>query len=236
MIRKNLEKVLSLKNIFFVFFLGVFMFGAFNLSVSAEFSDYDYDIHVENYDLPEENYALPDDTEAVPADSKPQTASDILFLIDEYQAKYFDIVKRNNVLLNLEESAEADLDREELKELFEEVESKITNKHYLNRYKRIQKRYSNCKDTTTPGINDFAERNLEAVDDLLNDVYNRVKIKLSFDDSMKLAASKNKWQKEVTDYEKVYESMDFGTIGTSVLYSYQINMKEFRALLMMLYL
>ena len=162
--------------------------------------------------------------------------SDKLSLIDKYQEQYFVIIKRNNVLLNSEDDKNLNNDRRELKKLYKNVKKQISNKIYLERYKEIEKKYSKCNEITTTGINDFAENNYKEVDALLNNVYKEVKINLSPEDFKKLDASQQQWLKETENYEKAYNAMDFGTIGTAIYYDYQTNIKSFRTLLLMLYL
>lgn len=162
-----------------------------------------------------------------------------LNMIDKYQEKYFTIVKRNNMFVNtvdFEDIDKIDNDRKELKKLFTEVKKQIKNKKYLKEYKAIEKRYSKCNEETTIGMNEFAKKNYDEIDSLLNEVYKEVKSKISPEDFKELTASEKKWLEEVKGYKKVYDSMGFGTIGTIIYYDYEINMREFRTLLLMLYL
>ena len=139
-------------------------------------------------------------------------------------------------MLNFEDEKKLNKDRNELKKLFKKVQKQISNKEYLKEYKDIQKRYAKCEEITTVGINSFAENNYNEVDALLNKVYKEVKSKISSDDFKQLSASEKKWLKEIQDYEKDYTSQDTGTIGVVINYDCQTNMKEFRTLLLMLYL
>lgn len=171
--------------------------------------------------------------------SKVQTNKSVknrVALINEYQKKYFEIIKRNNVLLGCDDEELASKDMKELEDLFAEVEGQITNKTYLNKYKKIQKKYAECDGDTTIDINAFAEKNYNEIDKLLNTVYKKAKSKAVSGDLSKLYSSQSKWSKEVKNYKKVYNSKKFGTIGTSTYYSYMTNMEEFRTLLLMLYL
>ena len=161
---------------------------------------------------------------------------DKINLINKYQDKYFEIVKRHDALLNQEDIVELNNDRKELEALFTEVENQITNEHYLKKYKNIQKRFATCDSEITPDINAFAEKNCIAIEKLLNTVYKKAQTKLDPEDLKQLVTSENNWEKEVEDYRKVYNSMGFGTIGASIYYDYMINMKEFRTLLLMLFL
>ena len=162
--------------------------------------------------------------------------SNKLSLIDKYQTQYFTIIKRNNILLNFENNKALNNDRKELQKLYKEVEKQISNKEYLAEYKRIEAKYSNCEETTTVGMNEFAEKNNKEVDDFLNTVYKKIQSKIPAEDFENLVLSEQKWLKEVDAYKQVYDSMGFGTIGTVVYYGYQTDMKSFRTLLLMLYL
>ena len=169
---------------------------------------------------------------------KSATDTEKLLLIGNYQEKYFEIINRNDVLLFFEDLPELNNDRKELKKLFTEVKKKGKNKNYLKEYKQIEKKYSQCDcyDGTTECINEFAENHNKEVDALLNTVYKEVQVKISPEDFKKLAESENKWLKEVEAYEKTYNAKEFGTLGTSTYYDYQTDMKNFRTLLLMLFL
>ena len=172
--------------------------------------------------------------------SKSLAASEKLTIIDEYQSQYFTIVKRNNLFWDTSDFDAIKKDKEELDKLFKKVEKRITNKCYLKKYNEIEKRYSKCEDTTTPGIIEFESKNYEEIDTLLNEVYSKVKTKLSPEDFKKLAESETKWLKEVENYDTRYNEFlnitGAGTIRAIIYYEYQINMRNFRTLLLMLYL
>ena len=157
-------------------------------------------------------------------------------LVDMYQKKYFEIIKRHNILLQCDDIQASEKDRQELEDLFTEVEEQITNKKYLKKYRKIQEKYAETDSDTTIDINEFAENNYNAVDDLLNSVYKKSKSKMSGRYLKKFVSSQKKWEQEVSDYKQVFDAMGFGTIGSSTYYSYMVNMEEFRALLLMLYL
>ena len=165
-----------------------------------------------------------------------KTSADVLSEIDKYQAKYFEIVKRNDLFLQVEETPAIKNDRKELKKLFKEVKKHVKSKDTLRKYKEIEKRYAKCEEETTVGMNEFANNNYKEVDALLNEVYREVKTKISPADFKKLTASEQKWLKEVNAYKKVFDSKGFGTIGTIIYYDYEISMRQFRTLLLMLYL
>ena len=165
-----------------------------------------------------------------------KTSDDVLSEIDKYQAKYFEIIKRNDLFLQDEETLAIKNDRKELKKLFKEVKKQVKSKGNLKKYNEIEKRYAKCEEETTVGMNEFANNNYKEVDALLNEVYKEVKTKISPADFKKLTASEQRWLKEVNSYKKVFDSKGFGTIGTIIYYDYEINMRNFRTLLLMLYL
>lgn len=163
-------------------------------------------------------------------------SSQILSVIDCYQKDYFSVIKRNDMFLQTEDNKTLNKDRKDLNKLYKKVKKQIKNKDYLKKYNDIQKRYAKCDDETDTGMKEFAFRNYMEADKLLNEVYKEVKSKISQEDFTNLTKSEKDWLKNVKDYENVYSSMDYGTIGTLIYYEYKINMTEFRTLLLMLYL
>ena len=162
--------------------------------------------------------------------------SKILSDIDYYQENYFTIIKRNDMLLQMEDDKALNKDRKDLDKLYKKVKKQVTNKYYLKKYKDIKKRYAKCDEITDTGMTDFANNNYNEINDLLNEIYKEVQSKMSAEDFENLAKSEAKWKKEVEDYENVFSSMGYGTIGKLIYYDYKINMTEFRTLLLMLYL
>ena len=160
----------------------------------------------------------------------------IMQQIDELQARYFSIIKRNDVLLQIQDSDEYQQDRKDLNNLFKEVEQKIDkNNYYLQKYYEIKEHYAVNTGNTQSDMNTFASNEYEAVDGLLNETYQAVKAKIPPEDFKQLITSELKWLKEVEDYYKVYEQQGFGTIGSLVHSEYECNMRNFRTLLLMLY-
>lgn len=180
------------------------------------------------------NISSPKQTETLKKDQK--STAETLSLIDKYQKKYFVIIKRNDLFLNTENNNAVNKDQKELKKLYKEVKGQIKNKDYLKKYKEIEKRYSKCEEITTTGIVEHANKHYKEVNDLLNEVYKEVKSKISSEDFKKLADSEKKWLKETENYDKVLDSMEFGTLRSIIYYDYQIDMRNFRTLLLMLYL
>ena len=166
-----------------------------------------------------------------------KTPAQTLQQIDELQARYFNIIKRNNVLLQIQDSDEYQHDMKDLNNLFKEVEQKIDkNNYYLQKYYNIKEQYAVNTGNTQSDMNTFASNEYEAVDGLLNETYQAVKAKIPPEDFKQLITSELKWLKEVEDYYKVYEQQGFGTIGSLVHSEYECNMRNFRTLLLMLYL
>ena len=164
-------------------------------------------------------------------------ASATLESIDMYQKRYFDIVKRNNLFFDLEGSDNSARDVAELKKLFEEVKAKIDKNcpQYIV-YEEISTKYRNNTGRNTLEMNDFAKEKYDAFDKLLNDTYKAVKDRISENDFILLKESQRNWLHEVEDYNKIYLAQGFGTIGTLIKFDYEINMRAFRTLLLMLYL
>ena len=165
-----------------------------------------------------------------------KTPADVLKAIDKYQEQYFEIVKRNNVLISYESEKALNKDRKELKKLYKTVKKQIANKSFIEKYNSIEKQYSKCDASTTPEMNEFAYNYYNEVDVLLNEVYKEVQSKISSKDFEKLVLSEINWLKDVESYKEVFDSMEFGTIGTVLYYDYQTNMRQFRTLLLLLYL
>lgn len=166
-----------------------------------------------------------------------KTPSNILDEINNYQERYFTIIKRHDALLKLENDEESMKDLKELKELFQEVKSKIDkNCEYLKEYEKIKEKYKNNNGENTYEMNEFAMRKYKAFDKLLNDTYKEVKSQLSEEDFEQLKKSQIAWLKDVEAYDATFESQGFGTIRTLIKLDYEINMRGFRTLLLMLYL
>ena len=163
-------------------------------------------------------------------------AQKILSDIDKYQEQYFTIVKRNDVLLKYDSDKDLNKDRKELDKLYKKVQKRAKNKAYLKKYKDIEKRYAECNEMTTVGINEFSGNYYKEVDALLNEVYKEVQSTIPPEDFKKLALSEQKWINTVDNYKKTFDSMEFGSIGTVIYFDYQTNMAQFRTLLLMLYL
>ena len=160
-----------------------------------------------------------------------------LEIITDYQTKYFNIIKRNNVLLSVGEENELKKDSDELKNLYKEVESKINKDlEIYKKYKEIEEKYKENTGETTIEINSFAMEYYREVDKLLNEAYKEVKSVISNEEFNNLKLNQRAWLKEVEDYNSIFEKQDFGTIGSLVKLNYEIDMRSFRTLLLMMYL
>lgn len=172
----------------------------------------------------------------------PVQLTEKLRFIKAYQAKYFQIIKRRDILVQLAYDGPEEFvkglksDHKELEALFEEVKGKITNKNYLNKYIENEKRFSKNPGMTTRDMEDFAYSEYKAVDDLLNEVYKAIKAKIPRADFEQLKISERKWIKEVANYRKVFDAQGFGSISGLMYAGYQVHMRQFRTLLLMLYL
>lgn len=163
--------------------------------------------------------------------------SSLLNMIDTYQHKYFDIVTRNDVLLLNERNDDIKNDEKQLAELFDEVKSKINPENpFLLKYNDISEKYSGNNGENTYEMNQFAQDKYNAIDGLLNDVYQAVMSTLTDEEASALRDSESKWLKQMEDYNNYFEQKDYGTIAYLVKSGYECNMRSFRTLLLMLYL
>lgn len=165
-----------------------------------------------------------------------QTPSKVLAKIDLLQAQYFSIIKRNDAFLKIYDCDACAEDMEDLNKLFSEVRNNIDkDNYYLKKYDEIENSYSSSDLETTAEINNFMMEYYEAVDKLLNETYQAVRTKIPREDFKNLIASELKWLKDVEQYHKVFEQQEYGSIRTWVNLRYEINMRQFRPLLLMLY-
>jgi len=175
--------------------------------------------------------------EIAPLEAQKESNAEILDMINGFQKQYFEIVKRHDFFFAIETNEEVEKDSKELAQLFKEVKNKINpDNEFFVKYNEINKKFDQNTGETTVEMNEFAHNHYEAVDGLLNDVYQAVKAKLSQEDYKNLKISQKKWLKEVYDYNDVFEAQGYGTIGTIIKFDYEINMRSFRTLLLMLYL
>lgn len=180
----------------------------------------------------------PEKTETVSA--KP--SSEILAKIDRYQAKYFEIITRNNMFvdLGLDENIHAK-DSYELNTLFKNVENEIGNSEYVKKYYKTLEQYKTDYGETTYDMVQTESQNYVIIDKFLNEVYQAVRIKLPTEEYKKLQASEIKWIKDGDKYcDKIMTpengALKYGSFSRVGIIDAQINMRQFRALLLMLYL
>ena len=165
------------------------------------------------------------------------TPASTLAKIDKYQEQYFKIIKRNNMFLQLTDYDNYNKDQKELSDLYKMVENQIDpDCVFFKKHKLIELIYAENTGGNTVEMNEFASEHYNAVDKLLNDTYKSVKTNIPQEDFNNLIVSEKKWLKEVEDYRKIYEQQDYGSIGNLVFSNYQVNMRKFRTLLLMLYL
>lgn len=161
----------------------------------------------------------------------------LLTQIDNYQSRYFEIIKRNNFLIEFD--VDTKKDKKDLEKLYLEVEKRIdANNEYLKKYYQNENDFKNSpiELETTAQMNKYAYEGYKKVDELLNEVYQEVRKKISSEEFEELKISQRNWLQEVEDYGEVFDAQGFGTIGTVIYYDYQMDMRKFRTLLLMLYL
>lgn len=182
------------------------------------------------------NSAMQAEETALP-NKEPYTAAETLAMIDKYQARYFTIVKRNDMFLQGVDCRGCAKDTKDLSNLYTEVISKIdTNDGYFKKYKEIENEFAENTGETTYDMNIFANSHYEAIDKLLNEVYQAVKAKIPTEDFKNLTSSELIWIKEVEAYKKVFDTQGYGTLGTLKYLGYKTDMHRFRTLLLILYL
>ena len=166
-----------------------------------------------------------------------QNNDDTLNKINDFQKRYFEIIKRNDAFLNMQGNSDTKKDLQELKSLFDEIKNNIDKDiNFYKQYENIVTNYRQNTGNTTLEMNQFASSKYKAIDKLLNNIYQELKIELSKEEFEKLKLSQRQWLKDVQDYNKVFEAKKFGTIATLVKLDYETNMCSFRSLLLMLYL
>ena len=170
-------------------------------------------------------------------DKMSDSPSDVLSIINQYQTKYWEIVKRHDTLLMTWADDDKERDREELNLLFKEVQGKIDKDNtFFKKYIEIEEQFKENNGNNTIEVNEFASKHYDAVDKLLNDVYKAVRNDLSEKDFEQLKSTQIAWLNEVQGYKEVFDAQGFGTIRTVIAFNYEINMRNFRTLLLMLYL
>ena len=174
---------------------------------------------------------------------KEKTPDDILEEIKIYQSKYWEIIKRNDLLLRVTDGNDIDLnhDSDEFNRLYKEVKSKIDkNNIYFKKYQEILKQYGNNSGETDEEMINFETENYNAIDKLLNEVYKAVKLKLSAEDFEKLKIDEKNWIKDVNAYHKYAgledTKFEYGNFVRVLIWSCEVDMRSFRTLLLMLYL
>ncbi len=130
----------------------------------------------------------------------------------------------------------SDRDDYDLANLFRIVKQRIGENCYLDKYEKIERTYAENPGETTYDMTQFNDLHHESVDNLLDQVYKIVKNRISADKFQNVKISQQNWLKEIAAYDKVFEAQGFGTIRGWVYSGYQINMRKFRTLLLMLYL
>lgn len=158
--------------------------------------------------------------------------------VERYQAKYWEIIKRHDILLQVAEFDDYYYnDLAELNALFVVMEDKINyNNKYLTQLREVDEKYKNNNGETQYEMNMNAGAYNEAVDAVLNELYQDIRKTIPAIDFEKLKQSEIKWLKDIKDYEKVYYSEDRGSMGGMTYANMLANMRKFRTLLLIPYL
>lgn len=179
-------------------------------------------------------------------DSTPvsMTPAQTLNKIDEYQARYFEIIKRHDMFLHIYSGEEdyAKKDDDDYNALYTEVEKQIVkNNFYVKKYYQTIKQYRECDGMTTNDMMYAASQNYKAIDKLLNEVYQEVRGIIPAEDFENLKQSEIRWIKDVDKYHKKATSEDgeymYGSYGSRAgIMNAEVDMRQFRTMLLLLYL
>ena len=169
---------------------------------------------------------------------EPQSPQEILADIDRLQAKYFEIIMRHDMLWQVTDDYNGrENDLEDLSILYKEINKKTDKTHPLyKKFKKIVSEDSNESVKDTIELTAIADQYEKNIDDLLNEVYKEIKLKLPEKDFIALRNSQRKWIKDLNAYTQIYDQQDFGSISPLVKYYYEADMKCYRTQLLMMYL
>ena len=165
-----------------------------------------------------------------------KTPKDIILKnINNFQNQYFKIIKRHDVLLSDYVEDEHIKDAAELDSLLKEIEDRINKDDpWFKKYMDIKTKFESNSGETTYDMMEFEGKHYAEVDKLLNNVFVFLKSKLNLSDFKRLRASQRIWLKEVREYEKVFDSKELGSMGALKTTTCEINMRNFRILLLIL--
>lgn len=162
--------------------------------------------------------------------------------IEEYQKQYWQIIKRNDMLIDLwfqvEGGKDYEKDKTDYDNLYQEVINKIDkNNQYYKKLESIGKN-TDLECESQPCMNEYAQAILDETDTLLNEVYKDLKAKMPKSDFNKLKLSERKWLKDIEKYKHdVIDKQNQKTMGTMIgvlIPGAYEDMKKFRVLLLLL--
>ena len=165
----------------------------------------------------------------------------ILKQIDNYQAQYWEIIKRHDALIAQDlagEDMNVEKDYGSLSKLYKTVTDNIDkDNQYYKKLEIIEDKLGmqNNNGETQWDANNQAMVYNEAIDGLLNEVYKDIKATIPETDFTKLKLSERKWLKDIESYKTIMNSKDLGSMG-GMTRAYAIaDMRNFRILLLLLY-
>ena len=166
---------------------------------------------------------------------------DILNKVEYYQAQYWQIIKRHNCLINwtyydsdTETIKALEKDHNELLSLMGTIENQINiNNPYYIKLTNISKDDSSAQ--TQYDLNMNAANYNDAVDSVLNELYNDIRKTIPASDFEKLKQSEIKWLNDIEKYKKVMEENLGGTIAGMIYSNAIADIRRFRCLALMLY-
>ena len=162
---------------------------------------------------------------------------DTLAMINSYQAQYFEIIKRNEMLFSANKDDVVVKDLEDLSALYNKVISHIDpNCVFLAKYNEIEQKYAQKGVMSAKDMVRTSGAHFRDVDRLYIKTIETVSKVIAEEDFNKLVRSDRAWRDEVETFNKVYYKQGLDYSKEFIYNNYQTDVIKFRALLLMLYL
>lgn len=169
---------------------------------------------------------------------------DYIKQLENYQKEYWEIIKRNNVLLQISEEHDSKTlndnnnDRKSLSDLENKIKNEIgKGNKYVLKLEEIENQYNKNiqRSETQAEMNFIAQTQLEATDKILNEVYKEIKNNINENEFNELKEQQKRWLQDMSEYEKTINEQGFGSI-VGLIYPTTIhNIKKFRTFLLILF-
>lgn len=161
----------------------------------------------------------------------------ILKEIDEYQKRYFEIIKRHDYMIFRDVIGEYEKDFADLSSLNQEISEKIgKNNPLLRELQNIPNRLDDEKNTTSSDLAVAAGDYAEKVRAFLDNIYEKLRMKLTSEDFELLRKSEENWNQDFKSYLKraFLDNEQLGSIAGLQIGTCISNIRYFRATLLIL--